>query len=158
MIEVCEKPIREWIEKAAKLRFVQRIWDKDAALWTRDPEGQKEVRNRLGWLLAPQKMREAAAGLGSFAGEIKELFNRVVLLGMGGSSLAPEVFQNVFGNQAGYPELVVLDSTDPERIRDVETQLDLAKTLFIVSSKSGGTIELVSLYKYFFEKMKALKS
>jgi glucose-6-phosphate isomerase len=157
MIEVCEKPVREWIEKAAKLRFVERIWAKDAALWTRDVEGQKEIRNRLGWLAAPQTMKGAAAELAAFAEEIRAEFDRVALLGMGGSSLAPEVFRNVFGVKAGFPKLVVLDSTDPERIRDVEAGLDLSKTLFIVSSKSGGTIELVSLYKYFFEKIKALK-
>src|SRR5690606_36918351 len=79
-------------------------------------------------------------------------FAHVVLLGMGGSSLAPEVMFTTFGKQDDFPELTVLDSTDPARIQQIESQIDLDRTLFIVASKSGGTIETLSFYKHFWEK------
>ena len=151
------KTIQNWFEKVEKQDVIRRIWAKDVSLWTKDAAGQKEAASRLGWLAAPKLMKEKAAELEAFAGEIKAVgFTKVLLLGMGGSSLAPEVFQKVFGAKKGFPELLVLDSTDPLRVQDMEAKLDLPKTLFIVSSKSGGTIELVSFFKYFFEKVKAL--
>ena len=147
-----------WIEKCAKMNLIQRLWDKDASLWKKDPAEQKEILARLGWLKIAATMKESADDLKSFADEIrKEGFSRVVLLGMGGSSLAPEVFQSTFGKKTGYPELMVLDSTDPDSVRDIESKIDLQKTLFIVSSKSGGTIELVSFFKYFFDKVKEVR-
>ena len=153
-----KQTISDWVLKAEKQSLVRRLWDKDASLWTKDVKAQEEVRARLGWLTAPKQMRESLESLNAFAGEIKDAgFKQLVLLGMGGSSLAPQVFQTVFGNQPGYPELVVLDSTDPGRVLDVQNQIDMEGSLFIVSSKSGGTIEPVSLFKYFFEKVKAIK-
>lgn len=150
-----EASVKEWIEKARKSALVSRLWKKEPALWTKDAAGQAEIAQRLGWLEAPARSEKLAADILSFASEIKaEGYTRVVLIGMGGSSLAAEVFQNVFGVAAGYPALSVLDSTDPGRVRDVESKLDLTKTLFIVSSKSGGTIELVSLYKYFAARVR----
>ncbi len=152
-----ERTIARWFEKAEKQDVVRRIWSKDTALWTSDPAGRKEALARLGWLAAPALMKEKVAELESFADEIKNAgFTKAVLLGMGGSSLAPEVFQRVCGSKKGNPDLFVLDSTDPERVKDIEAALDPAKTLFIVSSKSGGTIELVSFFKYFFDRMKNL--
>lgn len=154
-----EKTIKNWFEKVEKQDMVRRIWSKDATLWTQDPAGQKEAAARLGWLALPKLMKEKAAELETFAAEIKSAgFTKILLLGMGGSSLAPEVFQNVFGNKKGYPELLVLDSTDLERVKDIETKLDLEKTLFIVSSKSGGTIELTSFFKYFYDKVKKISA
>ncbi len=153
-----EATINEWLEKIAKQSIVQRLWDKDATLWKKDAAEQKEIKNRLGWLTVFTAMRKASAGFTAFADEVKaEGFTSVVLLGMGGSSLAPEVIQTVCGNAAGYPSLVVLDSTDAGRVKDVEKSVDLEKTLFIVSSKSGGTIELLSFFKYFYDKLKAVK-
>lgn len=147
--------VNEWIEKVRKNALVSRLWKKDPTLWTQDPAGRAEIAQRLGWLDAPARSGQLAAEILAFADEIKsEGFTQVVLIGMGGSSLAAEVFQNVFGVAPGYPALSVLDSTDPGRVRDVESKLDLAKTLFIVSSKSGGTIELVALYKYFAERLR----
>ncbi len=153
------KNIQEWLEKIARLSYVRRIWEKDASLWTKDPAGRKEAGSRLGWLTCVKKMKEEAGTLSSFSEEVRaQGFSHVVLLGMGGSSLASEVFQTVFGGRPGYPALVVLDSTDPARIQDIENKIDIQKSLFIVSSKSGGTIELVSLFKYFFEKVKSFKN
>jgi len=119
---------------------------------------KKEIVRRLGWLDVVKSMKKEIGNLTGFAEEIKkEGFEKVLLLGMGGSSLAPEMFQAVFGNKKDMPELLVLDSTDPLRVRDVENKLKIEKTLFIVSSKSGITIELVSLFKYFFAKVKEKK-
>ncbi len=152
-----EKSIKVWTEKCAKQSLVKRLWQKDPTLWKTNPSEQAEIISRLGWLDAVRRMRSHAADLISFADTVRsEALTDVVLLGMGGSSLAPEVFQNVFGNKPGYPKLSVLDSTDPGRVRDVEVSVNLSKSLFIVSSKSGGTVELLSFYKYFFEKIKAL--
>ncbi|HXV18779.1 MAG TPA: glucose-6-phosphate isomerase, partial [Candidatus Omnitrophota bacterium] len=138
--------------------LVKRIWEKDATVWKKGPEAQKEIVARLGWLDAPKLMKKKVAELTKFSDEIKAAgFSHVLLLGMGGSSLAPELFANAFGSAEGSPELLVLDSTDPGRVSDLEKKIDLAKTLFIVSSKSGGTIELMSFYKYFYEKVKAVQ-
>ncbi len=151
--------IQEWTDKLAKQSVIRRLWEKDASLWTKNEEGQKEVKARLGWLVLPERMRELTADMVSFAKEIKgEGFTHVLLLGMGGSSLAPEMFQSVFGNTSGSPELVVLDSTDPGRVKDIEGKVNLEKTLFIVSSKSGGTVELLSFFKYFYEKIKSTQA
>ncbi len=150
-----EKSIAQWLEKADKLSLVQRLWEKDASLWSQDSEVKKEIVRRLGWLELVKPMKREVGSLTAFADEIKkEGFEKVLLLGMGGSSLAPEMFQAVFGNKKGSPELLTLDSTDPLSVRDVESKVNIEKTLFIVSSKSGGTLELLSFFKYFFAKAK----
>jgi transaldolase/glucose-6-phosphate isomerase len=131
--------------------FGSRLWRKDPGLWP--GKTQEEIANRLGWLTLPEEMRKKAEELTSFAREVKgEGMRHVVLLGMGGSSLAPEVFQRTFGNAPGYPELIVLDSTHPDAVRAVEKRVDVAKTLFLVSSKSGTTTETLSFFYYFWAK------
>ncbi|HTL69770.1 MAG TPA: glucose-6-phosphate isomerase [Candidatus Eisenbacteria bacterium] len=153
-----EGSVGEWTAKAVRQSLVKRIWDKDASVWKKEAAVHKEIKNRLGWLNVIAPMKEAAAGFTAFAGEVRAAgFAHVVLLGMGGSSLAPEVMRSVLGRAEGYPELLVLDSTDPGRVADVEKAIDLAKTFFVVSSKSGGTIELVSLFKYFHAKVREAK-
>jgi transaldolase/glucose-6-phosphate isomerase len=138
--------------------FARRLWAKDATLWESGEAEQRAIENRLGWLGAAGSVLEHCDRLRAFATEVKEAgFRRAVLLGMGGSSLAPEVFQRTFGPATGNPDLVVLDTTDPAAILAVGRDLDLARTLFIVSSKSGTTTETSSLYRYFFEKVRALK-
>ncbi|MBI4352501.1 MAG: hypothetical protein HY593_01115, partial [Candidatus Omnitrophica bacterium] len=150
-----EKTVSRWVGRAQKQMLLKRLWEKDPTLWTSDPEAQKLIVSRLGWLSLPERMEGALPELLAFADEVrKEGCAHVVLLGMGGAGLASWVFQKVYGNKPGCPELILLDSTDPEQIRDVEGKLDLQKTLFIVSSKSGGTIESLSLFKYFFEKVR----
>ncbi|WP_455281865.1 bifunctional transaldolase/phosoglucose isomerase [[Eubacterium] cellulosolvens] len=135
--------------------FSRRLWSKDPTLWFEKPV--PEITDRLGWLTLPEIMYDQVEDLFSFAEEIKsEGIRNVVLLGMGGSSLAPDVFQNIFGNKNGYPKLIVLDSTHPSTIKSVEDKIDLSKTLFLVSSKSGTTIETLSLFKYFWEKIQAI--
>jgi transaldolase/glucose-6-phosphate isomerase len=112
-----------------------------------------ELADRLGWLTLPEAMAAQAGEFTAFADEIRgEGIRHIVLLGMGGSSLAPEVFQATFGRRDGYPELTVLDSTHPDAVRGVEQSLDLSRTLFVVSSKSGGTSETTSFFRYFWSR------
>lgn len=150
--------VRAWTEADV----LRRVWDKDGTVWVPDlveAAQTPELGDRLGWLTLPEAMRPHLDELAAFAAEIRrEGFTDVVLLGMGGSSLAPEVFQTIFGNAPGYPKLTVLDSTAPGSVRRVEAGLDLAKTLFLVSSKSGGTIETLSFYKYFYEAVSQVSS
>ncbi len=136
--------------------FAARLWQKDPTLWSAAP--LPELSDRLGWLALPESMPERAAELGAFADKVKaDGFRHVVLLGMGGSSLAPEVFQRTFGNAAGYPELIVCDSTHPAAVRAVEGRVDLARALFLVSSKSGATTETNSFFYYFWRELSQLK-
>jgi transaldolase / glucose-6-phosphate isomerase len=144
-----EPRIAERVKRAMVEDVAHRIWKKDATLW--GPADQAEVADRLGWLTIVDTMLEACDDLSAFAGEIRsEGFTDVVLLGMGGSSLAPEVIRQSFGEQDAWPSLHVLDSTDAGAIRAVQERVDLDKTLFLVSTKSGGTIETLSLFRYFW--------
>jgi transaldolase/glucose-6-phosphate isomerase len=125
----------------------RRLWAGDTSLWTSSDEAKW-----LGWLGIAEAERERIDALSSLAEDIRQQnFTHAVLLGMGGSSLGPEVFTQTFGRQNGRPTLLVLDSTDPAQIRTVEGQIDPARTLFIVSSKSGSTLEPNILKQYFFE-------
>jgi glucose-6-phosphate isomerase len=135
--------------------LIGRIWLKDHTVWKDDPA---EISNRLGWLTVAESMAAEVADLTRLAVEIRDAgFRDVVLLGMGGSSLAPELLQAGFGPQEGYPRLQVLDSTVPAWVRRVEEAIDPAQTLFIVSSKSGGTVETMTLYHYFAGAVKEAK-
>ena len=137
---------------------LKRIWEKDAALWKNEPQHQKVIQNRLGWLDSVNWLLEKKGDLTKFGQDVSRSgFRHAVLLGMGGSSLAPEVFCRTFERTANYPELIILDSTDPDQVLGVEREIDLAKTLFIVSTKSGTTLETLSFFHYFFEKMKQKK-
>ena len=147
------------LQRAEREEFVRRIWEKDAALWKSEEAHQKIIRNSLGWLTVAQWTRQRAAELETFAREVCEVgFRHVILLGMGGSSLCPEVFRRTFGNREGFPELLVLDTTDPDTIAELKSRIDPAKTLFVVSSKSGTTIEPLSFYQYFHEAVRAVMS
>jgi transaldolase/glucose-6-phosphate isomerase len=138
-----------------KENYSGRFWAKEFTLWADHP--MPEITNRMGWLDLPEQMRDKVDQLESFAEEVKaDGFKHAVLMGMGGSSLAPEFFQKTFGNRPGYPELVVLDSTHPAAVASVEKSIDLGRTLFIVSSKSGTTLETLSFYRYFWEKLSRL--
>ena len=132
--------------------FGARMWAKDHTLWSEDEI--PELADRLGWLWLPDRPGDVA-GIEAFAAEVRHEADRVVLLGMGGSSLAPEVYQSTFGNAAGHPELVVLDSTHPAAVSAVAEIVDLRRTLFVVASKSGGTIETLSLFRYFWGEVAA---
>ncbi len=137
------------VKQATQDDVARRIWRKDDTLW--GPAGQPEVANRLGWLTVTEQMRESLDDLTAFAEGVRdEGVKDVVLLGMGGSSLAPEVIRRSYGDQAGWPRLHVLDSTDAGAIRSVQDAIDLDHALFLVSTKSGGTIETLSLFKHFW--------
>lgn len=126
-----------------------RLWAGDATLWT----GADEA-DWLGWLDIVDRQLAEAQRFGRIAAEVRDAgFADVLLLGMGGSSLCPEVLSHTFGRVPGYPRLIVLDSTDPAQIKAVEERLELARTLFVVSSKSGTTVEVDSLKRYFFERL-----
>ncbi len=153
-----EATLTNWLGRVDQMELMERLWKKDPSLWSRDAKTQAEIEARLGWLDLPSGMKKEVPGILAFAEEVKaEGFTHILLLGMGGSSLAPELFESLFGGKAGYPRLLVLDSTDPDRIADLEKELDLAKTLFVVSSKSGGTVELLSFFKHFFKKIEGLR-
>ena len=129
---------------------VARLWQKDASLWSNTDENKW-----LGWLTITEQQLANLGTLKQLAVEVKKAkFKHVLLLGMGGSSLCPEVLRMTFAKIAGFPELHVLDSTDPTQIKAIEKKLDLKKTLCIVSSKSGGTLEPNIFKRYFFERVK----
>jgi len=129
-------------------RIIDRIWDRDPTVWKSRDE---EISNRLGWLSAPDWAADTAAEFREFGRELSgEGFTHALLLGMGGSSLAPEVFRKVFGVAPGGLDLRVLDSTHPEAVLLQAETIPWDKTLFIVSSKSGTTLETSSLMKYFY--------
>jgi transaldolase/glucose-6-phosphate isomerase len=139
------------IRKAQAEAVAKRVWQRDESLW--GGPGVPDIGNRLGWLTISEKMLEHAPELNEFVEQAKaDGFTDAVLLGMGGSSLGPEVIRRSFGQIPGAMRLHVLDSTDPGAILDVEREVDLETTLFIVSSKSGGTIETLSHMRYFFER------
>jgi transaldolase/glucose-6-phosphate isomerase len=130
---------------------VARLWQKDASLWSGTDEN-----NWLGWLNITEEQIAHLDGLKQIAADVKKArFKHALLLGMGGSSLCPEVLRMTFGKVKGHPELHVLDSTDPAQIRAIEAQVDLKSTICIVSSKSGSTLEPNIYKQYFFERVKA---
>ncbi len=143
-----QQPVAERVKRAMDDGVAQRVWRRDPSLW--GGPGVPEIENRLGWLTVSEPMLEHASELNEFAQEIRaEGFTDAVLLGMGGSSLGPEVLRRSFGEIPEGLKLTVLDSTHPDVVLAVQESVDLSKTLFIVSSKSGGTIETLSHYHYF---------
>ena len=129
---------------------VKRLWDRDASLWTGSDES-----NWLGWLDIVEEQSEQQEQLQKFAKEVQARgFEHILLLGMGGSSLCPEVLRMTFGHIPHFPVLHVLDSTDPAQVKAFEHQIDITKTLFVVSSKSGSTLEPNIFKQYFFERTK----
>jgi transaldolase/glucose-6-phosphate isomerase len=146
--------VRQRMVKLETEQFHTRLWRKDPSLWSTDSQDQQLIRNALGWLHVAEKMEENLPGLLDFAGDIRQAgFRQVVHLGMGGSSLAPLVFQRTFEpGEAGLP-LTVIDTTDPTTILKVEQEIPLTKTLFIVASKSGTTAETRALADYFYKQL-----
>jgi transaldolase/glucose-6-phosphate isomerase len=146
-----EPPVIERVQAAERENMAKRIWSHDESLW--GGPGVPEIGNRLGWLSISEKMLEHASDLREFAeAAMADGLEHAVLLGMGGSSLGPEVIRRSYGEVPGGMRLHVLDSTDPGAVRKTEQAVDLDKTLFIVSSKSGGTIETLSHMRYFYER------
>ena len=147
----CKSAVDRRLGDAAAQKLSSRIWAADHTVWS--PTVVPELTNRLGWLTLPETMDAQAREFTSFADQVRsEGVRHVVLLGMGGSSLAPEVFQATFGRRADYPVLRVLDSTHPDAVRAVEQEIDPDRSLFVVSSKSGGTSETTSFFRHFWSR------
>jgi transaldolase/glucose-6-phosphate isomerase len=137
------------LDEMAQDDITDRIWKHDHTVWKPDPE---EITNRLGWLHIAGVMQESVPRLEKLVEDVRaDGYTDVLLLGMGGSSLAPEVFSKIFREENGL-ELAVLDSTDPGAVLAYAQQIDLAQTLFIVSTKSGGTAETLSFFKFFYNR------
>jgi len=139
------------LEEMAENQIVKRIWAHDHTVWKSEPT---EITNRLGWLHTAELMSENLRHLHAITEDVRsDGYTHALLLGMGGSSLAPEVFRKTFGVAEGYVDLAVLDSTDPGAILVHADELDLARTLFIVATKSGTTVETLSLFKFFYNRV-----
>jgi RpiB/LacA/LacB family sugar-phosphate isomerase len=135
--------------------FLESLWIKDASLWSEDNAQQTLIRNRLGWLTSPTLMREHVGDLTAFADEIRRAhYTHVLLLGMGGATLCPEVLAFTFGPRMGFPDLVLLDSTHPAAVKDALSRINVPRTLFIVSSKSGVTTETLAFHAFFREEVR----
>jgi len=149
--EDLEPPVIERVRQAQAENVAKRVWSRDESLW--GGPGVAEIADRLGWLTISDKMLEHAGELRAFADAARaDGLEHAVLLGMGGSSLGPEVIRRSYGELPDGMRLHVLDSTDPGAVLATERAIDLDKTLFVVSSKSGGTIETLSHMRYFFER------
>ncbi len=139
-----------------KSEFPARLWKKDAALWSKDTAAQQAIKKGLGFLNVPDITAERVKDLTSFVDEVRNAgFRDVVLLGMGGSSQSAELFATTFSSAPGYPKLHVLDTTVPETIRALDRNIDITKTFFVVASKTGETIETLSHFSAFFDRVKA---
>jgi len=143
--------INAGIARLDAFHAIERLWARDHRLWKEDPT---DITNRLGWLTVIEYMKDRAEELRTFATLAQKRGVRdVVLLGMGGSSLGPEVLRSTFGSSRGFPRMWVLDSTVPGWVQQVTKAIDPAQTLFILASKSGGTIEVISLFAHFWERV-----
>ena len=153
MVRVANPPDRfdELIARFERDWILSRIWAHDFRVWKTDPTG---ITDRLGWLHAPFAMTLELDRIATLVQSVRaDGFEHALLLGMGGSSLAPEVFALAFGAQPGFPALTVLDSTHPEAIVEVERRLDLSRTLVLVATKSGTTTETLSLFRHFYRRV-----
>ncbi len=131
-----------------KNRILDRIWKGDHRVWKETPS---EIANRLGWIQSPLKMAPRVSEIRDFAESVRAKgYDTAILLGMGGSSLAPEVFRLIYGTKKDFLDLIVLDSTDPDAVSDLAARLQPTRTLFIVATKSGSTVETLSFMKYFY--------
>ncbi|MBZ0294860.1 MAG: bifunctional transaldolase/phosoglucose isomerase [Anaerolineae bacterium] len=138
------------LDEMAKQNIIERIWQHDHTVWRPDAD---EISNRLGWLDIADRMQNEVDDIQALVKDVQAAgYTHALLLGMGGSSLAPEVFRKTFGVADKYLDLAVLDSTDPGAVLAYDQKLDPAKTLFIVSTKSGGTVETLSFFKYFYNR------
>ncbi len=154
-----EAAVMERLKDFEEADFCARLWNKDPTLWGMEPDRQQVISNSMGWLDCPVKIRPGVAGLSEFAAELKKArFRQVLLMGMGGSSMAATVFSETFGKHAPGLPLTVLDTTDPEAVIRLERSLPLAGTFFIEAGKSGTTVESRCFGEYFFERVKSIKA
>ncbi len=136
--EKLNETIAQTLSKLSEEKILERIWNKDYTVWDDNP---KEISNRLGWLNSVETTSKSITEIKEFVQSvISDGFTHALLMGMGGSSLAPEVFRLTFGVKEGYLDLAVIDSTHPDAVKEFDDKLEFEKTLFIVSTKSGGTV------------------
>lgn len=153
-----DQAVENAVKKMDDERWVARMWAKDATVWKSDEAHQKIIKNALGWLPVVEMIDGNVDELEAFADRVRsDGFEHVMVLGMGGSSLCPEVLRRTFGTREGYPTLHVLDSTVPATVKAFADRVDIAKTLFIVASKSGGTTEPRVFHKYFYDRVRQIK-
>jgi glucose-6-phosphate isomerase len=146
-----QRLVDDGMAKLAKNDITKRIWAMDHTVWK---PSSAEITNRLGWLHIAEAMQDSVNRLEGFTADLRaEGYTHALLLGMGGSSLAPEVFRKTFGVSPGFLDLAVLDSTDPGAVLALADRLDLSRTLFIVATKSGGTVETLSFFKFFYNQV-----
>ncbi len=146
------------VDRLEQMQFGNRLWKKDASLWKDDPGTQQAIHNSMGWLFVAEKMEENLRELEAFEADVLRAgFDHVLVLGMGGSSLTPMVFERTFGWKKGALPLTVLDSTDPATVHQIEQSISIKSTLFIVSSKSGTTAEPLAFEAYFYDKVRKVK-
>ncbi len=152
-----EELFNKGISKLSEKDFTSGLYQHRANLWKDEEEHTKIISNSLGWTEVYNWTLEHLKEIKDFASSVKSEYKNVVLMGMGGSSLAPEVLRVLFGKKENYPSLIVLDSTNPDWVSKVRNQIDPAKTLFIFASKSGGTVEPSSQFAYFYEEVSKAK-
>lgn len=147
--------MRDALADAEEVDLIDRLWNKDASLWKSELPQQKIINNALGWLTVPRQMLASVEELKTFADglRVSQQFRHVMVCGMGGSSLCPEVLRQTFGRQQDFPELLVLDSTDPDTINNFAKQIDVQHCLFIVASKSGTTTEPIVFHKFWYDRL-----
>jgi transaldolase/glucose-6-phosphate isomerase len=154
VLEIENAPEVSGLAELEAKRFAERLWAKDGSVWKDDADHQKLIKHALGWLTAPESTSLSMGPVRALADEAaRDGVKHVVILGMGGSSLCVETLGRCLPLAAGRPRLHVLDSTHPDAILAVEKELDLERTLFVVASKSGSTIEPNCLYEYFWSKV-----
>ncbi len=152
-----EEPVRSALKEAASANVVGRIWAKDPSLWKDEEAHQKIIANSLGWLTVPKMMLDVSHELVRFAENVRGSDERhAMVCGMGGSSLCPEVLRQTFGSQEGFPELLVLDSTDPDVIDTFAKQIDITRCAFIIASKSGTTTEPVAFHRFWYHEVEKI--
>ena len=139
--------------RLGSMDFLAKLWHGDPSPWSDQPEHIAIITQALGWVEIPQQTHAQSGDLREFARVCAKRFDHVVVLGMGGSSLAPDILHQTFGRIAGYPALHVLDSTDTQQIAALDAELDIARSLFIVASKSGTTTEPDAFFRYFYQRV-----
>lgn len=147
--------VRDALADAEDVDLIERLWNKDASLWKSEPAQKTIINNALGWLTVARQMLAGVEELKTFADTLRvsQQFRHVMVCGMGGSSLCPEVLRQTFGRQEDFPELLVLDSTDPDTINNFAKQIDVQHCLFIVASKSGTTTEPIVFHKFWYDRL-----
>jgi len=149
-LEKYQKDIDAELNKFEEQNIVQRLFEHDHSIWSASPD---EISNRLGWLDSPSDMLGNIEEINSFVSSCKRVgFKKVLLLGMGGSSLAPELFNQTFYEEGKGLELKIADSTHPDKVKELKEYFDPDQTLYIVSTKSGGTVETISLMNFFYNR------